>query len=97
MVAPQRNRLDVLGNLLIQVFQEGAAFLLPFACVTLSLDPAGTGIEGRTEVQGARTYVLVRILVGSVLRLRGPGWGPPRTRRQRGLLIQGVDDLVIAE
>ena len=95
IVTYQMNRPDVLSNLLIQVFQEGDAFLLPFALITLAIDLARTGIKGRKEVEGASACVLVLIPIGQVLRLRWPGRGQPRTRLQRGLLIQREDDLVI--
>src|SRR5512132_2207059 len=97
MVTHQMDRPDVLSHLPVQVFQEGEAFRLPFACITLAIDPARTGIKGGKEVEGASACVLVRIPVGPVLRLRWPGRGQPRPRRQRGLLIQREDHLVIAE
>ena len=97
MVTHQMNRLDMLGHLLIHVFQERDAFLRSCACITLPIDSAGTGIEGRKEVEGAGACLLVLIPVGQVLRLRGPGRGQPRTRLQGGLLVQRKDHLVIAE
>src|SRR6266511_4570167 len=93
-VTHQINRPDVLSNLPVQVCQEGDAFLLPFAFSTLSIDPARTGIKGGQEVEGASAFVLVLIPVGQVLRLSWPGRGQPRTRLQRGLLIQREDQLV---
>ena len=69
------NRLDVLGNLPIHMFQQGDAFLLPFAFITLSIDPAGTGIEGGKEVESASACVLMLIPIGPVLRLRWPSRG----------------------
>jgi hypothetical protein len=80
MVTHQMHRPDVLTNLPVQVFQEGEAFLRSLTCITLAIDPSGTGIEGRTAVAGASTTVLVRIPVGPVLRRRWPGRGEPRTR-----------------
>ncbi len=79
MVTHPMNRPDVLGNLLIQVFKEGDAFLLSLADITLPIDSVGPGIEGRKEVEGARACRLVLIPVGQVLRLRWPGRGQPRT------------------
>src|SRR5215207_2164806 len=78
IVTHQMDRPDVLSNLPVQVFQEGDAFLLPFAFITLSIDPARTGIKGGKEVEGASAFVLVLIPVGQVLRLSWPGLGQPR-------------------
>ena len=75
IIAHQMNRPDVLSHLPVQVFEEGDAFLLPFAFITLAIDPARTGIKGGKEVEGASTFVLVLIPVGPVLRLRWPGRG----------------------
>jgi hypothetical protein len=51
------NRPNVLGNLLVHMFEKGEEFLLPFAFITLAIDAAGPGIEGRKEVEApARLY-----------------------------------------
>ena len=97
MVTDQMKRPDVLSTLLIQVFQEGEAFLRPLACITWALAPASAGIKGGQAGEGASAFVLVRIPVGPVLRLSWPGRGQPRTRRQRGLLSQREHHLVSAE
>jgi hypothetical protein len=97
IVAYQMNCPDGLSNLPVQVFQEGDAFLLPFAVITLSIDPARTGIKGGKEVAGVSAFVLARIPVGQDLRLRWLGRGWSRTRRHSGLLIQRGTHLVIAE
>jgi hypothetical protein len=97
MVTDQMNRPDVRGNLLVQVFQEGEAFLLPFAFITLSIDPSGTGIEGRKEVERASACLLVLIPVGKVLRRRWSGQGPSRARLQGGLLVQREHQLILTQ
>jgi hypothetical protein len=50
MVTHQRHRVDGLGQLLIQVCQEGDACLLACAGITRAIDPARTGLEGGQEV-----------------------------------------------
>ena len=97
IVTDKMTRPDVLGNLLIHVFQEGEAFLLSFACIPVSIDPSGTGIEGRKEVEGASACLRGLIAVGQVLRLRWLGRGQPRTRLQGGVLVTREDHLVIVE
>ena len=97
VVTHQMNRPDVLGNLLGHVCQEGDAVLLPCACIPLAIDPTGTGIESRTEVEGSGACILMFILVGPVLRLGWPGRGQPRTRPQRSLLVPRAAHLSVAE
>jgi hypothetical protein len=97
MVTHQMTCPEGLGPRPVHGFQEGDAFRRPLAGLTLARDPARPGIKGGPAVEGASACRLVLIAVGPVLRRRGPGRGQPRTRLQRGLLIQREHHRVIAE
>lgn len=88
MVTHEMKHRDVLINLAVQLFRKGQAFLLPFACVTPAIDPSGTGIQGRAEMEGTGTSGLVFRTVGQVLGLGRQGGMPTGPRLSGGLLIQ---------
>jgi hypothetical protein len=69
MVTPEMNAGDMRLNLPVQVFQQGAEALLPFAVIALPIDLARAGVKGGKELQGPGALVRVLALVGPVLRL----------------------------
>jgi hypothetical protein len=96
LVTDPMHRPDVRSTLPVHVCEEGAAVLRPRACLSLALDPASTGLNGGHEVEGASALVRGLTARGPVLPRGGPGWGQPRTRRQRGRRSQREDDLSLA-
>ena len=97
IVTHKMNRSDVLSHLLIQFFQKGNEFLLPFAFLALPIDPARTRIKSRQEVEGAGTGVLMLVPIGQIAGLGGPRGGWPRPWLQGGLLIDGQYPLILPQ
>jgi hypothetical protein len=97
MVARQMNRADTLLNLDIHSFEQGDAFPLPLTVITVPIDVARTGVEGRTEMTRPRPLILMLDAVGQGVRLSRQGRGRSRPRRQGGLLIDGAHQLIRSE
>jgi hypothetical protein len=74
MITHEVNRPDVRSNLLVQVFQKGDEFSLPFAFITLPIDVTRAGIKGGKEVEGAIACVLMLMPIEQVM-------GPPGAMR----------------
>src|SRR5215510_14460584 len=71
IITHEVNRPDVRSNRLVQVFQKGDEFSLPFACITLPIHVTRAGIKGGQEVEGASACILVLIPIRQVM---GLGW-----------------------
>ena len=64
MSAHEMNRVDVVVNLRIQLFQKGDEFLLTLAGVTLPKDCSRTSVECRKYMQGPAALVFMLIAAG---------------------------------
>jgi hypothetical protein len=56
IIAHAMNRVDVVVNLRIQLFQKGDEFLLTLAGVTLPKDCSRTSVECRKQIQGPGSF-----------------------------------------
>jgi hypothetical protein len=89
MVTHEMNEADALVNLCLQDFQKGHECPLTLPCVTLPLNLAGTGVQGRTEVEGPRPRILMFGPVGTMLRLGWQGRGQTGSRLQGSRFVHG--------
>lgn len=97
IVTYEMNRLDVLYNLTVQVFQKRNEFLLPFADITLPKDLTRTRVKRSEQIEGSGTLILMLMPIGQVLRLSGQCGSPTGTRLQGRLLIDGQYHLLGVE
>jgi len=87
IIAHEMNRVDVVVNLRIQLFQKGDEFLLTLAGVTLPKDCSRTSVECRKQIQGPAALVFMLIAARNVPELSGPRGRETRARLQGGFLI----------
>lgn len=93
VVTDEVNRFDPRGDLRIEMLEEGDELLLTLAPVALPVNVAGSGVEGRQQIQGAVSTVFVLDQVGHpwLCWFRGM---KARTGLEGGLLVSAEDNLV---
>jgi hypothetical protein len=97
MVAHQMNRADILLNLDIHGVENGHAFPLPLAVITVPVDFASTDVEGGQERERPCPLIRMRDAVGQVVRLGGQGRRQSGPRLPGGLLVASEHQCIRAE
>jgi hypothetical protein len=76
-LAHQMNRPAGRGNLPVSRVEEGDACLLAWACITVPLHLAGTGVTGRDAIERPAALVRRRVAIGQMTGRGWPGRGEP--------------------